>query len=329
MKRTQCALVCMVLAFCLCSTASSAGFTKAGKSIMQFLKIGIGARQVGMGEAAIASVEDVNAVFWNPAGLRGVESAEASFGYTKWFADLNYLAGAAAIRWPGVGVFAVEYTSLDYGQMDEAVVSLAGRGNDTRTGNTFGGGDLMVGISYSREFTDRLSIGGTVKYLQEKLYTYKGTAVAYDVGTNYDFRYNGLHVAMSAQNFGPTVSWLEHGSQVEGYDLPLTFRIGASINIFDRSAGFFKLGENHRFVFSAEAIHSNDTGDRVHICGEYTFNELLAFRAGYRLNYDEGNLALGVGLKHSFSGVTVRFDYAFVSYTYLESPHRFSLSMEF
>ncbi len=319
----------LVLAFCLSPELHADGFTKVGKSVMQFVKIGVGARQVGIGEAAIASVEDVNSVFWNPAGLRGVQSVEASFGYTKWFADLSYLTGAAAIRWEGVGVFGIEYSSLDYGQIDEALVTLAGHGNDTRTGNTFTGGDLMVGFSFAREFTDRLSIGGTVKYLQEKLYTYKASAVAYDVGTNYDFRYNGLHVAMSAQNFGPTVSWLEHGSQVEGYDLPLTFRIGASINIFDRSAGFFTLGEDHRFVLSAEAVHSNDVGDRVHFGGEYTFSEVLSFRAGYRLNYDEGNLSLGVGLHHKFSGLDVRFDYAFVSYTYLESPHRFSLSVEF
>ncbi len=327
MKRILCATI--VVALCLSPDLYASGFTKVGKSVMQFIKIGVGARQVGLGEACISSVEDVNAVFWNPAGLRGVQSVEASFGYTKWFADLSYITGAAAIRWEGVGVFALEYASLDYGQIDEAVVTLAGHGNDTRTGNTFTGGDLMVGLSFSREFTDRLSIGGTIKYLQEKLYTYKADAFAYDIGTNYDFKFNGLHVAMSAQNFGPTVSWLEHGSQVEGYDLPLTFRIGASINLADRTAGFFSLGDKSRLVVATDAIHSNDTGDRVHIGGEYSFDDFLFFRAGYRINYEEGNLSLGVGLRHSFSGLTVRFDYAFVSYSYLESPHRFSLSMEF
>src|SRR5512135_2358318 len=109
MKRILCATV--IAAICLSSTAFAGGFSKVGKSVMQFVKIGVGARQVAMGEAAIASVEDVNSVFWNPAGLRGVQSVEASFSYAKWFADLNYFSGAAAIRWEGVGIFALEYAS--------------------------------------------------------------------------------------------------------------------------------------------------------------------------------------------------------------------------
>src|SRR5450830_945576 len=100
----------------------SQSFNKGGRTAFQFVKIGVGARQVALGEASIASVRDVNSAFWNPAGISGVQSVEASFSYTQWFAELKYMAGAAAIRWEGIGTFALSYSTLDYGKIPEALI---------------------------------------------------------------------------------------------------------------------------------------------------------------------------------------------------------------
>jgi hypothetical protein len=97
-------------------------FNKAGRTAFQFVKIGVGARQTALGEAGIALVRDVNATFWNPAGLAGVKNAEASFSYNRWLGGLDYLAGSAGIRWPTVGILGVSYASLKYGDIQEALV---------------------------------------------------------------------------------------------------------------------------------------------------------------------------------------------------------------
>lgn len=44
------------------------------KYVNEFLRIGVGGRGLGMAGAQVATIDDVNAAFWNPAGLSGVRS---------------------------------------------------------------------------------------------------------------------------------------------------------------------------------------------------------------------------------------------------------------
>ena len=304
-------------------------FTKAGRASFQFLKIGIGARQTGMGEAGISIVRDVNSLFWNPAGVTGIQSAEASFSYDRWFADLNYLSGAAAVRWPDIGVFGVSYAILGYGDIPEALAVSESGSSDTRTGATFTGNDMLLGFSFARQFSDNLSIGATIKFLREKLFIYAENTYAFDVGTLYDTGFKGIHFAMSAQNFSGSVSYLPVSDRKEGYDIPLLFSIGASIDIVNPKDSFFNAGEDQKLTIALETVNSNDYGERWHMGAEYTFAGFLSLRGGYRFNYDEGNASFGIGLQKKFSDVEVRVDYSYVSYTYLSSPQRVSLTLRY
>jgi hypothetical protein len=62
---------------------------------------------------------------------------------------------------------------------------------------------------------------------------------------------------------------------------------------------------------------------------EYKFYNILSLRGGYRLNYEEGNLSLGAGLNYAVNNFRIQFDYAYVSYDFLQSPHRFTVSLGF
>lgn len=309
---------------------STDGFNKGGRTTFQFLKIGVGARQAALGDASIAAVRDVNAVFWNPAAITGIERAEASFSYTRWFADMNYVGGAIGTTWRGIGSVALSLAALDYGSMQEAVIG-GGGGNDTRTGNTVSGGDFLAALTVSRSFTDRLSIGLTAKYLGETLWEYDVRTYAFDVGTYYQMGYNGLTLAMSLQNFGGSVNFLseDQRDRQEGYDLPLVFRIGASTRLVGADEAFVNAGRVHDVILMVEAVNTNDFSERLHVGLEYTFYDLLVLRSGYRLNYEEGNWAVGFGLAPEVSGVQLRIDYAYGSYQYLQDPHRLTMILAF
>src|SRR4051794_26357329 len=64
----------------------------------EFLNIGAGARGLGMGGAQVASTEDGNAGYWNPAGLIYVSEHPAiSLMHAEYFAGIgkyDYLNGA-------------------------------------------------------------------------------------------------------------------------------------------------------------------------------------------------------------------------------------------
>ncbi len=304
-------------------------FNKSGRTAFQFVKIGVGARQSAMGEASLAVVRDANSIFWNPANTTGIRSAEASFSYAQWFADLKYLSGAAGYRWRGVGVLTLGYAALDYGDIPEALAIVPGGSSDTRTGNTFTGSDLMIGLSFAREFTDNLSVGIAAKFLQEKLFEYSFNLFAFDVGTYYDTGFNGIRLAMAAQNFGRSVKFLDDSDREEGYDIPLAFRIGLSADIIRGDNAFLNLGDDHRLTVSLDALHSNDYAERMHVGAEYWFSGLIALRSGYRFNYEEGNWSAGIGLRHTVGNLGIRLDYAYTHFEFLESPHRFSFSFTF
>lgn len=304
-------------------------FNKGARTSLQFLKIGIGARQAALGEASIALVRDVNSVFWNPANIAGVENVEAGFSYVRWLADLNYVAGTLGYRMGTFGIVSGYVASLDYGDIPEALATSTQGSNDTRTGNTFSGGDLMAGLTFAREFTDRLSIGVSGKYIHESLFDYSASTFAWDVGTNYDLGYKGIRLAMAAQNFGGSVDYLE-GGDTEGFDIPLIFRIGLAMNAVSPDGNaLMAMGPGHAVTLGFEAINTNDFSERFHIGGEYSYNDFLMVRGGYRLNYEEGNLALGFGIAPRIGGMEVRVDYAYVDYDFLNAPHRFTMTLAF
>jgi len=76
---------------------SSGSNTNAPKYSNEFLRIGIGARAFGMGNAQIAAATDVTAGYWNPAGLSSsgsLDYPEVSLMHASYFANIanyNYL----------------------------------------------------------------------------------------------------------------------------------------------------------------------------------------------------------------------------------------------
>lgn len=323
-------LTLLSLIFCL-SIPAIAQFNKVGRTSMQFLKIGIGARETALGEACIANISGINSVFWNPAALTRTANMEVGFHYTKWIADLNVMSAAAGINLGNFGVAAVSYSYLNFGDLEEAFVTSPTGGVDTRTGRTFTGKDMSIGFAFARAFTDKLSIGINAKYLREDLFQYTTDLWSFDVGSFYDTGWRGIRLAMSAQNFSSQARWLQTGDEAQqSYELPLIYRIGVSVDLLG-GEDLFLGGDptSHRFSINMDAIHSNDYAERLNLGLEYVFLNQFYLRGGYRMNYDEGNIAMGIGVNAEMAGFRFQVDYSYAVYDFLDSPHRFSMLLSF
>ncbi|MCF7808299.1 MAG: PorV/PorQ family protein [Candidatus Marinimicrobia bacterium] len=304
-------------------------FNKGGRTTMQFTKIGLGARQVGMGESNITINGNAGNLFWNPAGLGRIDKASSSFTYVRWIGDMNYLAASVAMRVMQNNIVGLSLTSLSYGDIPEAVVSASGT-SDARTGNSFSGSDLLVGGTLAREFTDRLTVAVTAKHLREELFDYVGTVTAFDIGSIYSTGFKGIRIGMSAQNFGTSsVSFLEESDREDGYDIPLMYRVGFSGNVMGESNAFITASDSHLLTVAFTAVNSNDYGERYNLGLEYWYNQMIAARVGYRSNYSEGNLAMGFGFMGPIGSSAWAIDYAFVFYENLNTPHRLTISTNF
>ena len=55
----------------------------------EFLSLGVDAAAFGMGKAVIASSSDVNAIYWNPAGLVNIEDMQGALMHAEYFQGIG------------------------------------------------------------------------------------------------------------------------------------------------------------------------------------------------------------------------------------------------
>jgi len=297
-----------------------AGRGKVGTAGMQFLKIGIGARAVGMNEAFVAAANDVSAIHYNPAGLTYVTNKAVLLTHIEWPADIRYEFGAAVLPLEGIGVFGVYVGMLTTGDMKETVPYQGW------TGSYFNASDWVVGLSFGRAMTNRFSFGGTVKYITEYLGQDNADNLAFDFGTLFDVVGRGFKFGMNITNFGPDAKYSR-----DQFPLPISFRLGAVFDVYRNGA--------HALVASLEGSHPNDNVEQVAIGGEYSLRDALFLRSGYRTNLELKDLdkvdepfegmSFGAGARFKVSDVRAQLDYAYTDLGFLDTAQRFSLTFTF
>ncbi len=221
MKRfcTKRLLVISVLMLMASSAVAGNINDKAGTSAFSFLKINVGARAVGMGTAFTGLADDESALYYNPAGIASFEYDRYLLGYHSYFVDMQ--SGMLGYIHP------LDYTStlglyisyLNYGDMDGADLS------GTPTGEVFGGGDMLIGLTYARNMSRTFQLGLTSKFIYEKIDTYSATGLAFDIGARLTDDRGKYTFGAVIQNIGTQLTAL---GQADSDPLPLTVRVGAS-----------------------------------------------------------------------------------------------------
>ncbi len=299
-------------------------FEKVGTVGCQFLEIGAGPRGVGMGEAMVSATHGIESVYWNPAGLRSIQRPTAMFAYGTWPADISHQFAAYAMRPSFIrGVVAISVTTL---QMEPMLVRPAD--SPDGVGVRFDSGDIAIGLTYAREFTDKFSAGGTLKWLHsgladlsvlgiDGLEDYYVEGFVGDFGTLYNTGFRSLQIGLMIQNMGPEVTYIE-----EPVPLPATFKFGVSMNVLETPGQVVKV--------AAEFRHPSDTSEKINVGAEYALNDTYFVRAGYKMGYDEESFTAGGGARLTVGGLgTIGIDYSYSDFGYFGGLHRAGLVVEF
>ncbi len=333
-----------VMALMCTTTVSGQSISGVGTTAAPFLKIGVGGRALGMGEAYTTQVEDVTAIFWNPAGLALVEKYQLLFNHYDYIADLHYEFGGIAIPVPSLGTFGCFIAYLGMPDIERTTISYP-EGN----GELVSASSMAVGVSYARALTDRFNIGGTAKYLRENIWHNQASGLAFDVGILYRTFFKNLKIGMSITNFGGDMRMqgrdmlTQHdiSDQIAGnneninahldtdaFPLPILFRVGISANF---AKDFFNM-EKYDFIFAFDAVHPNDNDEYVNMGAELKLHGLFSMRAGHRqmfLENREGGFTFGFGLHITVKTMDLLLDYANIDYGRLENQNKFSLILSF
>lgn len=328
--------------FVLTNTAMgqmSTSTNKAGTTAAQFLKIAVGSRAVGMGGAFTTMPGDLNAIYWNPAGIARIYSRQANFNHIDWIMDVNYDYSSAAMYIDEFGTVGAFVSVLSMGDMLVRTIE-----KPEGTGERFTYSTLMAGVSYARNLTENFAIGFNAKYIRENLYNESAYSIAFDIGTLYTIPVlNEFRLGASISNFGPKMTLdgrdilvinkvgagegnlINNKTELDAFDLPLTFRIGVAADIVKQ--------EEHKITVAIDAIHPNDNTESINTGAEYSYNDILFLRGGYKALFErhtEQGLTLGFGVQYQLiESVKMMVDYAYQDFGRLNMVHYISIGVKF
>ena len=304
------------------------GGQRTGTASAQFLKIGMGARAMGMGESFVAIANDAEALYWNPAGISRFDKQSVFFSHTKWLVDVDVEYAGLVYHIDEVNTVGVAMTYLHTDEMKETT-ELQPFG----TGRYFGFSDFLIGLTYARNMTDKFSFGLSVKYMQENIAELTMKGLLFDLGTYYETGFHSIRFAVAVSNIGeemsPAGSFSYQNLQAETVEVssfqssppPIIFRLGLAAEVYET--------ENHRVTGSIQLNHPNDNDENVNLGIEYWWQQMFALRAGYKTARVEENFSVGAGVLIPTSLSDLRVDYAYSNFGRLGYVNRFSLHFQF
>lgn len=311
MKTTAALIAVHVTALALVAlqvVPARAGFSVGGS----FAAPGYGARAWGVGGAAIASITDEGAAYWNPAMLSLVGQRRLGLSYTNLVPDtdtrLSYLAYAQAIKRGPVdepdAEFAVHAVGAIYGNL---AVELS-------DGQTYSENTLRLSYAYCPEHF--ISFGLSLTGL------FSSSAVP-DFGASGSTLDAGVRVALTKRCTAAAVgrNMMSQGKFDDGTSLSLSRMFGLGLAY-----------EAIRGLVVETDIEAQFGGlSKIVIGGEYSvYRDMLAVRAGL------GSLTVGESRSLAYLGLgahvgALYLDYAasFDDEAAFSNTHRFSLGLGF
>lgn len=276
--------------------------TSAG---LPFLRMEVGARAPAMGGAYTALAQSANGMHYNPAGLGFGQSRELMFFHGQWISDISL--ENITFLYPFTRRFSIG-NSISYLHMP----SFKKYDIDPATGGPVEAGaftayDMMFSTALGFRIHANLALGGSIKFIEERLESVSARGLAFDVGMLASFPASGLRLGFAVQNLGSDIQYLEARTP-----LPLTYRVGLAYRVPRLNS-----------TIALDVTRQGDRPLQVQPGIELGVGENLFLRGGYRSNTPEGNgVAAGFGLS-MFNEHQINYVYA--PYGQLGDTHRAEL----
>lgn len=339
---------------------SSEIFAQAGGSAVPFLTISPDARASGRGETGTGIADDINAVYWNPAGLGYFDYYpeaneydepinkpfnQVALAFSPWLpqfhADLYYSNGTYGRFIEKLnGTVAINLILMNLGEFQYTDINGNAQGTFTST-------EFAIGASYGTMIAEDLAAGITVRYIQSNLTATsnssknagRGISAGFDLAMLWKPTHLGpvedrLSLGFNLQNVGPKMTYIN-----ESDPLPTTLRLGFGFKVFEDefnkltvSGDFAKLlvyrdGVNADPVPKSFITAWQNPGAEWAFGAEYWYNKLIALRAGYFWEPAAiGNreyLNFGAGVKYNI----FKLDFSYINT--IEESHPLANTLRF
>jgi hypothetical protein len=272
----------------LAGHASAGGLDRIGTSGAQELRIPVGAASIAIGGSAVALGNGIGNMYYNPASLAAVDNAEAMIAYSTYLGDTKVNYGTVSTKVGSAGNIAFSAKVLNIGD-----ITVTTEDAPEGTGEIISPTYSVFGVTYGRRMTDRVMLGMTANYVNEKIAQTQASGFAADLGVQYDTGWRGLRFGFAMKNVGPNMrfngpnfeeritlpgddpSAQPHVVQLQStdFELPSYLQIGVSYDL--------GMGEKQHATLYSTFQGNNFSTDEYHLGAEYMLGEHLALRGGY------------------------------------------------
>jgi hypothetical protein len=285
-----------------------------------FLRLDTSPRAAALAGSYVATGDDPDVIFYNPAGINLLQGTPVSFSFVKYLMDINAASFSASTNINGIGRFGTAIDYINYGTFTRADE------NGTDLG-TFSAGEMAILVGYGNQLDQNFYYGANVKFIFSSIAGISSSGIAADLGLFYT-------IPDQKWNFGFSV--LNAGNQIKSYystmeDLPLDVRLG-----FSKELAKVPI----RFFWSFNQINDSQNSILEHFKqitfgGEFKVGQSLRLRIGYD-NTRRNDLQIGTNA--GLTGIDVGFgvqiknynvDYSFSSLGSIGALHRIGISTNF
>jgi hypothetical protein len=268
---------------------------RVGQAGATQLLINSWARSSGFNGINIGSVSGIESVGNNPGGLAATTGTELIFSHTQWLmgTDISINTfGFSQSLGPNGGVAGLSVMAFSLGDF---VRTTAAQPDGTL--GTFKPGYVNLGLSYARQFTERIYVGTSVRLLSESTPEVKSSGISFDVGIQYRAgEQDRMKLGLVLRNIGPTMQFGGDGLRgrvlyedsdpfttavelpTEKFELPSVLSLGASYDFF--------LGSKSKLSMLGSFTSNSFYYDQFGLALEYKWRDYLFLRGGFL--YEKG-----------------------------------------
>jgi hypothetical protein len=330
-------LICMLIIVNSLSYTQS----KVGTTTAQFLGICAGARAIGMGGTSVATANDVSVIYYNPGAFSQARKSEIVLSSTDWLVGTKFRWLGAMLDIDGTNALGLSVTQLNYGEEEVTTEDYP-----DGTGERWSAQDIAFALSYSRNLTDKFSMGGSVKYINQTIWNESASTFAFDIGLLFVTGFHDMRLGMSITNFGGNMTMTGRdlrkvvdidpanaGSNklnvanlvTDPWPIPLFFRVGLAMDIIKSEAT--------TVTIECDAIRPSTNVEVVNLGAEVTLMNLISLRAGYKSLFQkdsEEGLTLGGGVKYDqLNDMGLEVNYALQKFGRFGNLNTFTIGVRF
>lgn len=261
----------------------------AGVDAMPHLRLGAGARSIGMGGAFTAIADDATATVWNPAGLGSAADLSLNFSTQQLDLDRSHNFIALTKSLGSAGSIGLAVTNAGVGDIQQYDAN-------ERYGGTFNYSVNAYSLSYGIGIGN-FGIGLTGRMLMDSFGTADVDSASGFGGVDVGLMGHALHIDVGEEkvptfHYGVAAKYL--GAALGEDTVPMVISVGAAYNLYMGNVVTFAAD------LEQEMVNLDESATSLRLGAEYTIvtykSTALAIRGGAKASRDTQNLFGGFGV---------------------------------